>query len=151
MSGTDPLLPVPGSVDAGCECVGYQAHDPQGNEDPALTMNTLIQSVRFGGGLGVVGVFLPEDPGAPDEAARSGKVGLGWGLLWFKAQRVGTGQAPVKRYNRELAQLIHQGKANPSLLVSHEVPLEEAPDAYGHFDARDDGWTKVVLKPNGSR
>jgi threonine dehydrogenase-like Zn-dependent dehydrogenase len=30
--------------------------------------------------------------------------------------------------------------------VSHE-PLEEAPAAYKHFDARDDGWTKVVLRP----
>jgi threonine dehydrogenase-like Zn-dependent dehydrogenase len=31
-------------------------------------------------------------------------------------------------------------------LVSHELPLEQAPDAYRHFDAREDGWTKVVLK-----
>jgi threonine dehydrogenase-like Zn-dependent dehydrogenase len=32
--------------------------------------------------------------------------------------------------------------------VSHELSLEEAPDAYKHFDARDDGWTKVVLRPH---
>jgi hypothetical protein len=25
--------------------------------------------------------------------------------------------------------------------------LEEAPDAYIHFDAKDTGWTKVILKP----
>jgi hypothetical protein len=25
----------------------------------------------------------------------------------------------------------------------------EAPDAYKHFDARDQGWTKVILRPNG--
>ena len=28
-----------------------------------------------------------------------------------------------------------------------ELPLDEAPNAYKHFDARDDGWTKVILKP----
>jgi threonine dehydrogenase-like Zn-dependent dehydrogenase len=32
--------------------------------------------------------------------------------------------------------------------VSHELPLEEAPEAYKRFDARDDGWTKVVLRPS---
>jgi len=26
-------------------------------------------------------------------------------------------------------------------------PLAEAPEAYEHFDAREDGWTKIVLKP----
>jgi len=60
---------------------------------------------------------------------------------------MGTGQAPVKAYNRQLCRLIHVGRAKPSFLVSHELPLDQAPDAYGHFDARDDGWTKVVLKP----
>jgi len=145
MDATDGI-----GADAGCECVGYQAHDAGGHEDPAMTMNTLIHSVRYGGGLGVVGVFPPEDPGGRDESAKEGRIGLDWGELWFKALRVGTGQAPVKHYNRELCQLIHEGKATPSFLVSHELPLDEAPDAYRHFDARDDGWTKVVLKPNGT-
>jgi glutathione-independent formaldehyde dehydrogenase len=35
-------------------------------------------------------------------------------------------------------------------VVSHELPLDDAPEGYRHFDARDDGWTKVVLHPNGS-
>ena len=32
-------------------------------------------------------------------------------------------------------------------MVSHGLPLEEAPDAYEHFDKREPGWTKVLLKP----
>jgi threonine dehydrogenase-like Zn-dependent dehydrogenase len=32
-------------------------------------------------------------------------------------------------------------------LVSHELPLDEAAEAYEHFDKRENGWTKVVLKP----
>ncbi|MEV7455372.1 zinc-binding dehydrogenase [Pseudarthrobacter oxydans] len=51
-------------ADRGCECVGYQAHDPSGNEQPNLTLNRLVDSVRFVGGIGVVGVFLPQDPAA---------------------------------------------------------------------------------------
>src|ERR1700761_1975667 len=60
---------------------------------------------------------------------------------------MGSGQCPVKRYNRQLRNLIHVGKAKPSWLVSHQLPLTSAPDAYEHFDRRDTGWTKVVLSP----
>jgi len=49
-------------ADVGCECVGYQCHDPAGQEIPNLTMNNLVQSVKFTGGIGVVGVFTPQDP-----------------------------------------------------------------------------------------
>ncbi|MFF1373670.1 alcohol dehydrogenase catalytic domain-containing protein [Streptomyces virginiae] len=140
-------------ADNGCECVGYQAHDAQGHEDATLTMNGLIDSVRFTGGIGVVGVFLPEDPGgaeAQGELEAQGKVPLDFGMLWFKGQHIGTGQAPVKRYNRALRDLIAGGKAEPSFLVSHELGLDDASSAYEHFDNRDDGWTKVVLHPNGT-
>jgi len=50
-------------------------------------------------------------------------------------------------YNRHLCKLIHQGRARPSFIVSHELPLDEAPQAYERLDARESGWTKVVLKP----
>ena len=64
-----------------------------------------------------------------------------------KGQRLGTGQTPVKAYNRRLRDLIHAGKAQPSFIVSQELPLAKAPEGYQHFDARDMGWTKVVLCP----
>jgi glutathione-independent formaldehyde dehydrogenase len=53
----------------------------------------------------------------------------------------------VKRCNRELRDLIIAGRAAPSFLVSHELPLMEAPTGYENFDKRVDGWTKVVLHP----
>ena len=134
-------------ADRGCECVGYQAHDPGGTEDPAMTLNRLIQSVRFTGGIGVVGVFLPADPGGFDENAKQGKIAIDYGLQWLKGQSVGSGQCPVKKYNRQLRDLIAVGKAKPSWIVSHELPLNKAVDAYKNFDDRTDGWTKVILKP----
>jgi glutathione-independent formaldehyde dehydrogenase len=134
-------------ADKGCECVGYQAHDPQGHEHPNLTLNNLVASVRFTGSIGVVGVYVPEDPGGPDELAKHGEVAFDFGEFWFKGQRMGCGQCPVKAYNRYLRGLIEDGTAKPSFVVSHDLPLEEAPNAYEHFDARDNGWTKVVLKP----
>ncbi|TFC26695.1 aldehyde dehydrogenase [Cryobacterium sp. TMT1-3] len=134
-------------ADRGCECVGYQAHDPQGTEDPAMTLNRLIQSVRITGGIGVVGVFLPADPGGFDTNAKQGKLAIDYGLQWLKGQSMGSGQCPVKKYNRQLRDLIAVGKATPSWIVSHEVPLSDAADAYKNFGDRNKGWTKVILKP----
>ena len=136
-------------ADCGCECVGYQAHDPQGMEHSNMTMNNLVQSVRFTGGIGVVGIFLPQDPGSSDKLEKQGQIVFDMGLFWFKGQKVGTGQANVKHYNRQLRNLIHTGRAKPSWIISHQLPLDKAPEAYKHFDARDKGWTKVVLKPAG--
>jgi glutathione-independent formaldehyde dehydrogenase len=136
-----------GPVDRGVECVGYQAHDPSGEEHPELVLDNLVQVVRTTGAIGVVGVYMPEDPGANGELAREGRIPWEYGQFFTKGQRMGTGQCPVKRYNRELRDLIIAGKARPSFIVSHELPLDEAPAGYDHFDKREDGWTKVLLHP----
>jgi glutathione-independent formaldehyde dehydrogenase len=76
--------------------------------------------------LGLVGVFVPQDPNAPDEQAKQGRIAFDFVEFWSRGQRMGTGQTPVKAYNRYLCQLIHEGRAKPSFIVSHELPL-----AYG--------------------
>lgn len=134
-------------ADRGCECVGYQAHDCEGNEQPNLTMNNLVRSVRPTGGIGVIGVFVPEDPGSPDRLEQKGQIAFDLGLFFSKGLKMGSGQANVKKYNRHLCNLIHEGKAKPSFLVSHQLSLNEAPEAYQHFDSRKRGWTKVLLRP----
>jgi threonine dehydrogenase-like Zn-dependent dehydrogenase len=134
-------------ADKGCECVGYQAHDPQGHEHPNLTMNNLVESVRPTGRIGVVGVFPSEDPKSRDSLAKKGQIAFDIGKFFEKGLTMGSGQTNVKQYNRRLSCLIADGKAKPSFLVSHELPLDQAADAYEHFDKRENGWTKVVLKP----
>jgi threonine dehydrogenase-like Zn-dependent dehydrogenase len=134
-------------ADRGCECVGYQCCDHHNHEVPNLTMNNLVNSVAATGGIGVVGVFVPKDPGANDKLAEQGQIAFDFGKFWMKGQHLATGQANVKAYNRKLRDLIAVGKALPSFIISHELPLSEAPEAYKHFSARDQGWTKVVLKP----
>jgi threonine dehydrogenase-like Zn-dependent dehydrogenase len=136
-------------ADRGCECVGYQAHDPQGHEHPNMTLNNLVKSVRFAGTIGVVGVFVAMDPGSPDDLYKQGEIAFDYGMFWFKGQTMGNGQCNVKNYNRQLCTLIHEGKARPSWVVSHELNLDDAPGGYEHFDQRDAGWTKVVLHPAG--
>jgi threonine dehydrogenase-like Zn-dependent dehydrogenase len=134
-------------ADKGVEAVGYQAHDHQGQEKPGLTINSLIAAVRPTGRIGVVGVFVPEDPSAGDDLAQEGKFAFDFGTFFFKGQSMGTGQANVKQYNRQLRNLIHQGKLSPGQIVSHELTLDQAAEGYKNFDDRLDGWTKVILHP----
>ena len=54
------------------------------------------------------------------------------------------------KYNQRMNLIrisILEAYASPSFIISHKLLLEGAPDAYELFDARDIGWTKVVLKP----
>jgi glutathione-independent formaldehyde dehydrogenase len=134
-------------VDCGIEAVGYQAHDPTAHEHPELVLDNLVRVVRTTGGIGVVGVYVPEDPGAATDGAKQGRIGFDYGTFFTKGQRMGTGECPVMRYNRQLRDLIVTGRATPSFLVSHELPLDEAARGYDRFDKRESGWTKVLLRP----
>jgi len=134
-------------ADCGCECVGYQCHDPAGHEVPNMTMNDLVKTVRPTGRIGIVGVFVPEDPKAADKLAKKGQIAFDLGTFFEKGLQMGSGQANVKAYNRYLCELIHADRAKPSWIISHQLALEEAPNAYKHFDCRDNGWTKVILHP----
>jgi len=58
------------------------------------------------------------------------------------------GQAPVKNYNEFLRDMIIAGRAKPSQIISHRLPLESAPDAYRAFDQRGGEYTKILLKPD---
>ncbi|MGX1135074.1 glutathione-independent formaldehyde dehydrogenase [Streptomyces glaucescens] len=135
-------------TDKGIDAVGYQAvAGGADREEPAAVLNSVIETVRPTGALGIPGLYVPADPGAPDEQAKRGRLMVAIGKLFEKGLRLGTGQCNVKRYNRQLRDLIIEGRARPSFVVSHEVPLEEAPTAYDKFDKRVEGYTKVILHP----
>jgi glutathione-independent formaldehyde dehydrogenase len=135
-------------ADKGVDAVGYQAVTKGAQkEEPATVLNALINSVRPTGMLGVPGLYVPSDPGGPDASAKQGLLMVAIGKMFEKGLRMGTGQCNVKRYNRQLRDLIIAGRAKPSFVVSHEIPLEQAPQAYEKFDKRIEGYTKVILHP----
>ena len=134
-------------VDRGIDAVGYQATEPDGHEQPAVVLNQLVDTVRPTGGLGVVGLYVPSDPGAPDEHSAKGELLFRIGRFFEKGQTMGTGQANVKKYAHRLRDLIIAGRAKPGFVVSKELPLADAPDAYERFDKREEGYSKVLLQP----
>ncbi|EPQ30328.1 uncharacterized protein PFL1_01854 [Pseudozyma flocculosa PF-1] len=135
-------------VDRGVDAVGYQAvtHDGK-TEQPNVVLNALVDLVRPCGGLGIPGLYVPSDPGAPDDDARLGVIKFPFGRFFEKGLSLGCGQANVKSYNRQLRDLIVAGVARPSFIISNEVSLSEAPDAYDKFQKRIDGYSKVILHP----
>lgn len=140
---------MPG-VMCGIDAIGYEAwaHDGVGErQDPSQVLDDVFSVTNPTGHVGIIGVYFPEDPGGVNDDAKKGRFPLNLGTAWNKGLSIGMGQAPVKEYNVYLRDLIVAGLAKPSFIVSHRVPLEGAPEAYAKFDARTDGYTKVLLKP----
>jgi glutathione-independent formaldehyde dehydrogenase len=145
---------LPGVL-CGIDAVGYQAldRDDLSREKPTQVIEDLAQVVNATGAVGLIGVYFTGDPRGVDTRAKQGVFSLPLGMFWEKGISVQMGQAPVKRYNAFLRDLIVQGLVYPGKLVSHTIPLEEGPDAYRKFVLRGTGegaaFTKIVLKPNG--
>jgi threonine dehydrogenase-like Zn-dependent dehydrogenase len=70
------------------------------------------------------------------------------GRLAARRIRFVPGYGPaVKNYMTPLARMLQRGVIDPSPLVSHILPLSEAPRAYELAAKREDGALKILLKP----
>ena len=134
----------------GIDAIGFQARAQAelSHEDPHWVTHALARLLQPSGRLGIIGVFLDSDPGAIGEPERDGVLAVPWGQLFKKGVRIGMGRDHDERYNGRLRDLITAGRARPSTIVSHRLALDQAPEAFRHFDARRDGYLKVVLAPN---
>jgi len=146
----EAVVGVP-EVDAAVDAVGFEArgHGAQSStEAPATVLNSLMAITRAAGGIGIPGLYVTEDPGAKDEAAKQGNLRMRFGLGWAKSHRLYTGQTPVLRYNRQLMQAILHGRLPIAKVVNATViSLDDAPRGYHEFDtgvAR-----KFVIDPHG--
>lgn len=140
-------------VDCAIDAVGYQARDDKNpsKEKQTQVLENVIRVVNPAGSVSLIGVYIAPDPGAEDKEAKKGIFPFLLADFFDKALSLGTGQAPVKRYNEYLRDLIINGRAKPSKIVSHRIAIEEAPAAYEKFDQRIDGYTKVLIKFGGER
>ena len=143
--GEDANLGATVCVDA----IGFQARDPNDYavEKPTSVIADLARLVAPKGRVSIIGVFLDSDPHAPDAAAQRGEYMIPWGSLFKKGVTIGMGRDDDENYNDRLRDLIVSGRIKPSSIVSHRLPLRDAPDAFAKFDARSDGYIKVVLEP----
>src|SRR5205814_9456392 len=94
-----------------------------------------IAACREGGTVSVPGVY----------GGYLDKVPMG--TAFAKGLSFKMGQTHVHRYLRTLMDLIAMGGLDPSFVISHQLNLEDAPAAYDMFYRKENGCTKVVLKP----
>ena len=137
-------------VDAAVDAVGFEARaqGKNGAEAPATVLNSLMSVVRAAGGIGIPGLYVTEDPGSHDEAAKLGNLKIRFGLGWAKSHRFYTGQTPVLKYNRQLMQaILHDRLPIAKIVNATVVPLAEAAQGYQAFDSG--VAKKFILDPHG--
>jgi len=103
--------------------------------DRPIALREAIMACRNGGTVSVAGVY----GGLVDK--------LPMGSVMNRSLTIKTGQTHVQRYLRPLLQRIEDGEIDPSFVVTHRMPLDEAPDAYEMFLNKTHECIKVVLKP----
>ncbi|HZC05630.1 MAG TPA: zinc-dependent alcohol dehydrogenase [Ktedonobacterales bacterium] len=103
--------------------------------DRAFVLRQAILACRKGGTLSIAGVY--------SEFADKIPVGA----LMNKGLTVRSGQTHVQKYQGKLLERIERGELDPSRIITHTLPLDEAPHGYDIFKHKRDGCVKVVLKP----
>lgn len=146
----DALMEMTGGLgpDAVIDAVGMESHgfSPDNlldtakqkigvGADRAHALRMALMAVRKGGRVSIPGVY----------GGMTDKFPLG--ALMEKGLQIRSGQTHVQRYTRQLLDLIQEGEIDTTFLISHRLPLEEAPTGYRNFRDRQDDWTKVVLTP----
>jgi len=130
------------------DAVGLEAHGPtlMGNVDRAkqimrisfdrpYVLREVIQACRKGGTVSVPGVyggFLDKIP---------------FGAAFQKGLTFKMGQTHVRRYIPTLLEHIQRGDIDPTFVITHRLPLEQAAEGYKTFREKEDGCIKIVLKP----
>lgn len=69
------------------------------------------------------------------------------GSIMNRSITLRTGQCHVQRYTKPLLDRIERGEIDPSFVITHRLPLDQAPDAYEVFKQKQDDCVKVVLSP----
>ncbi|KAG0575334.1 hypothetical protein KC19_VG337800 [Ceratodon purpureus] len=69
------------------------------------------------------------------------------GAFMEKGLSMAAGQTPVQKYWPTLFRLVQSGELDPTIVITHVLGLGDAPDAYTHFNAKEEEWIKVLLKP----
>ncbi|MDA2920133.1 alcohol dehydrogenase [Desulfobacterota bacterium AH_259_B03_O07] len=110
-------------ADVVIECVG--------NSDSLLAC---LQYSRPGGTVSITGLFFEPIP-------------INMTDFFLRNLTLRGGVAPSRTYIPRLMPLVENGKLDPTLVISHRIPLSETPKGYDLMDQRKEGAIKVVLNP----
>src|SRR3954452_11354951 len=104
--------------------------DAVGNEQALAACFPLV---RMGGTISLPGMYVEDAASVPI------------GDMWLKNITIMAGVANIQGHMDEVLELIRDGRIDPKVMISHRMPLSEAPEGYRLFDAKEA--LKVVLDP----
>jgi threonine dehydrogenase-like Zn-dependent dehydrogenase len=135
--------------DACIDAVGLEAHMPgvlgaydrakqamMLETDRPMALRQAIMSCRNGGVVSVIGVyggFIDKFP---------------MGSLMNRGLTMRAGQCHVHRYMKPLLERVRKGEVDPSFVITHRMPLDQAPEGFAMFNNKQDECIKIVLKPH---
>lgn len=137
--GPDAVMDAVGMEAHGAGLEGFYDRVKQTARLETDRPNVLRQAIvacRKGGTVSVPGVYT----GFVDK--------IPMGAFMNKGLTMKTGQTHLHRYLRPLLDRIQAGDIDPSFLITHRLPLDQAPHAYEIFKHKRDNCIKVVMKPN---
>lgn len=103
--------------------------------DRPIVLREAFLACRNGGTVSVPGVY----GGLVDK--------IPFGAVMNRGLTIKTGQTHVQRYMQPLLERIQKGEIDTTCLITHHLPLDEAPHGYEIFKHKQDECIKVVLKP----
>lgn len=103
--------------------------------DRPIVLREALMACRNGGTVSVPGVY----GGLIDKVP--------FGAAMNRALTIKTGQTHVHRYMQPLLERIQKGEIDTTCIITHHLPLDEAPHGYDLFKHKQDACIKVVLKP----
>ncbi len=131
-------------IDCVIDAVGFQSLNRENINEYKRNqvLMDMANIVNAGGNIGIIGVYIPNNPLADDDNEKKGNLIFPMGKLWGKSVQIGTGVVPAKKYQPYLRNLISNGVAKPSFIISDRISIDDAPHIYSEFDRRDE-----IVKP----
>lgn len=139
--GPDSVMDAVGMEAHGLGLEGFYDKAKQAVRLETDRPNVLRQAIvacRKGGTVSVPGVYT----GFVDK--------MPMGAFMNKGLTMKTGQTHVHRYLRPLLDHVQNGDIDPSFVITHRLPLDQAPHGYEIFKDKQDNCIKIVLKPGES-
>lgn len=136
----------PNGIQRVCDCVGYECLNASLELQENYVISEAAAMASNGGGIGFVGIYtsLPVSEGTPKADSIPANISFPISTLWTKGLSMKGGPADMLSVNPALLQLINSGRAKPGFVVTSEIGIEDAPQAYRLFDQKQE--TKVVIR-----
>ncbi|KAK7712409.1 hypothetical protein SLS64_004793 [Diaporthe eres] len=135
----------PDGVARAVDAVGFEAVGADLMPSESIVLEQAIRVTRREGGLGILGLYISgsNSTGGPLSGLYPGNFTFPFGDYFGKALSMNVGPVNPFTHAPELVRLIHNGVANPGLVITTEIGIQDAPEAYARYERHEQGKTVI--------